>query len=153
MEANPLLSGLYEEKVLGALLKACLTALEADSGSIMTLDRRSEHLHIKVASKMNGNVDKEKGVKMGEGIAGVAAQNAEAIILPKDKDKEGLSKKMKRDNIKSSIIMPFNKWNNSNVYGVININVVRKKKIFSDKDISLVKELVNLAGIALIPVK
>ncbi len=51
------------------------------------------------------------------------------------------------------MIVPFAKASNHDVYGVLNMNIVRKKKEFSEKDIALVKELTNLASIALIPVK
>ena len=51
------------------------------------------------------------------------------------------------------MIVPFNKVDTHDVYGVINLNVLRKRKEFSKKDIAFVKELIKLAGIALIPVK
>ncbi|MDB4349690.1 PocR ligand-binding domain-containing protein [Omnitrophica bacterium] len=153
VEIDPLFSSYYEEKVLTSLLNTCIIALDADSGSVMTVDKKTEHLHIKAASKLNKDVAKTTDMKMGEGIAGLAAATSMPIILPKDRGKNGLSGKMKRSYIKSSIIVPFNKANKQDVYGVININVVRKEKEFTDKDITLVKELVNLASIALIPVK
>ena len=64
-----------------------------------------------------------------------------------------VAKKLKRGYIKSSAVIPFNKANAPDVYGVINLNIVRKNKEFSDKDISLLKELINLTSIALLPVK
>ena len=60
---------------------------------------------------------------------------------------------MKRRDIKSSIIVPFNKDNAEDVYGVINLNMVRKGIDFSDKDIALIKELLHMAGVALIPLR
>ena len=60
---------------------------------------------------------------------------------------------MNRKFIKSSMIMPFSKGNNPEVYGVINLNVIRKKEDFSDRDIAVVKELVNMASVALIPLQ
>ena len=86
---------------------------------------------------------------MGEGIAGLAAATAKPIVLPKDSKIGNISKKMKRDHIKSSMIVPFNKANSSDVYGVLSLNILRKDKEFTDKDIALTKELVNLASIAL----
>ena len=58
---------------------------------------------------------------------------------------------MKRRDIKSSMIVPFNKGDSDEVYGVINLNIARKNIDFSDKDIALVKELVRMVSIALIP--
>ncbi len=151
MEMDPLFSRYYEEKILRGLLNSCTLALGADSGSVMTLDKNTNRLHIKVASKLDEEIVNKTNIKVGEGIAGLAAQTSTPIILPKDKNKNGLSRKMKRDYIKSSMIVPFNKANTHDVYGVINLNIVRKDIDFSDKDIALVKELVNMASIALIP--
>jgi len=153
IEIDPIFSRYYEEKVLDAFLNACTIALDADSGSVMTLDKRTNELQIKVASKLSQDVIEDTNIKLGEGIAGIAAATAEPIILPKDEEKSGLSSKMKRRHIRSSMILPFSKANEDEVYGVININVVRKQKDFSEKDIAFVKELTNLASIALLPVK
>lgn len=151
VEIDPLFSKYYEEKILKGMLKTCTLALNADSGSVMTLDKNTNALRIKVASKLTDNIVNNTSIKVGEGIAGVAAATAKPIILPKDKDKNGLSAKMKRRDIKSSMIVPFNKGAGSDVYGVINLNITRKKAGFSDRDIALVKELVNMTSIALLP--
>lgn len=153
VEMDPLFSKYYEEKILSAMLKTCSLALNADSGSVMIVDKDTRTLHIKVASRLDNKIVNNTSIRIGEGIAGVAAATAKPIILPKDKDKSGLSGKMKRRGIKSSMIVPFNKGNTQDVYGVINLNIVRRNAAFSGKDIALVKELVNLTSIALIPLK
>ena len=108
------LADIYE-KILNSLLNSCTLALNADSGSVMTLDGKTKRLHIKVASKLDEKIVDRTKIKLGEGIAGVAAATSESIILPKDKDKSGLSKKMRREYIKSSMIVPFNKGNTADV--------------------------------------
>jgi signal transduction protein with GAF and PtsI domain len=153
IEMDPLFSRYYEERFLNAFLKTCTLALDADSGSVMTVDKDTNLLRIKVASKIDEDIIYNTKMRVGSGIAGVAAANAEPILLPKDKRRTGLSKKMKRKYIKSSMIVPFNKANEDNVYGVVNLNILRKKRDFSEKDIAFVRELTNLASIALVPVK
>ena len=155
-EIDPLFSKYYEEKVLSSLLNSCALALNADSGSVMTIDKNTNMLNIKVASKLDDKVLHDTHIKMGEGIAGLAAQTAQPIILPKDENRKELSGKMNRKYIKSSMIIPFNKGNSrdsKDVYGVINLNIVRRDADFSEKDIAIVKELINLASIALIPIR
>ena len=156
-ELDPLFSRYYEEKILNSLLNVCTLALNADSGSVMTMDKKTKMLHIKVASKLDEDVVNNTNIKVGEGIAGVAAATAKPIILPEDEEKQGLAEKMKRKYIKSSMIVPFRKAlgqeNSHEVYGVINLNMVKKEQGFSERDIALVKELVNLASIALAPLK
>jgi Predicted sensor domain len=151
VEMDPLFSRYYEEKILKAMLRTCKLALNADSGSVMTLDKKTNMLRIKVASKLNDNIVNNTTVKVGEGIAGLAAATSTPIILPRDQDKIGISGKMKRSDIVSSMILPFNKGDSHDVYGVLNINIMRKNAEFSDRDIELVKELVNMTSIALIP--
>ncbi|MFH1594738.1 MAG: PocR ligand-binding domain-containing protein [Candidatus Omnitrophota bacterium] len=153
VEMDPLFSRYYEEKVLDAFLNTCVLALNADSGSVMILDKKTNMLQVKAATKTDNKIIDKATVRVGEGIAGVAAATAKHIILPKDMGRDGLSGKMKRQYIKSSMIVPFNKADNHDVYGVLNLNVVRRKKDFSDRDIDIVKELTNLASIALIPIK
>ncbi len=151
VEMDPLFSRYYEEKILKAMLRTCKIALNADSGSVMTLDKKTNMLRIKVASKLNDNIVDNTTVKVGEGIAGLAAATSKPIILPRDQDKAGISGKMKRNDIASSMILPFNKGDSHDVYGVLNINIMRKNAEFSDRDVELVKELVNMTSIALIP--
>jgi len=49
------------------------------------------------------------------------------------------------------MIVPFPKGKSREVYGVINLNMVRKNTQFSKKDIAFVQEMLNLASTALIP--
>lgn len=151
MEMDPLFSRYYEEKILSSLLNACMLALDTDSGSVMTMDKKTHMLHIKAAAKLDEDVINKTNIKVGEGIAGVAAATAQPIVLPQDGDKNGLSRRMKRGYIKSSMIVPFPKEKNHDVYGVINLNMIRKNINFSQKDIAFVQELINLASIALVP--
>lgn len=151
VEMDPLFSRYYEEKILKAMLRTCKAALNADSGSIMTLDKGTNLLRIKVASKIDDKIVNDTAIRVGEGIAGLAAATSKPIILPQDKNKNGLSGKMKRRDIKSSMILPFNKGDSPDVYGVINLNITRKNTAFSERDILVVKELVDMTSIALIP--
>jgi ligand-binding sensor protein len=148
---DPLFFRYYEEKILNSLLNACMLVLDMDSGSVMAVDKKTHMLHIKAAAKIDESIVKSTNVKIGEGIAGMAAATAEPIVLPEDKSKNGLSQKMKRSYIKSSMIVPFPKGKNHQVYGVINLNMVRKNINFSKKDIAFVQELLNLASTALMP--
>ncbi|MFA5143002.1 MAG: PocR ligand-binding domain-containing protein [Candidatus Omnitrophota bacterium] len=152
VKVDPLFSSYYEEKILKSLLHSCVLALNADSGSVMIMDKNTRILKIKVAAELDKSIiDRSSGVKMGEGVAGVAAKTATPIILPKDKDSAELSGKLNRNYIRSSMVIPFSKANTHEVYGVINLNVVRNKTDFTEKDIDIVKELVRLTGIALLP--
>ena len=113
----------------------------------MVLDEKTNMLHIKAASKLDEDIVNNTNIKIGQGIAGVAAATSESIILPDDKGRNGLSGKMRRKYIKSSIIVPFRKGAMRDIYGVISLNIVRKKIEFSKKDVALAKELANMGGL------
>ncbi|MFH1664735.1 MAG: PocR ligand-binding domain-containing protein [Candidatus Omnitrophota bacterium] len=147
-KVDPLFSRTYEQKVLSSLLNACKVALDVESGSVMTIDK-FKHLHIMVSSKLNKDIVNNSDQKVGEGIAGKAADAAEPILLPKDSGKGDILKDMKRSSIKSSMIVPFNKAISFETYGVLNLNILRKGRKFSQKDIDLTKELVSMASLAL----
>ena len=149
MSMDPLFSRYYEEKILNSMLNACMLALNTDSGSVMTMDKKTHKLHIKAAVKLDRSIVEKTNIGVGEGIAGMAAATAQPIILPDDETKNGLSGKMKRSYIKSSMIIPFPKGKSHDVYGVINLNMVRKNINFSKTDIAFVQELLNLASTAL----
>lgn len=151
-ELDPLFSAHYEERILGNLLSCCSLALNADSGSVMIVDKKTQKLHIKVAERIDQDIIDSTEIKIGEGIAGLAAAKAESIILPYDQNKNHLNSKMNRKYIKSSMIVPFSRANEENIYGVINLNIVKKEAGFTEREVSLVKELVNMASVALIPV-
>jgi len=153
VEMDPIFATHYERTILKALLNTCISAFDVDSGSVMIVDKKTHHLHIKVATKLDGDIVRDTNLAMGEGIAGAAALASMPIILPNDMKRNGLSKKMKRDYIKSSMIVPFSKNDTTGVYGVINLNVLRKKKEFSEKDIGVIKSLINFASAALSPVQ
>ena len=87
---DPIFSRYYEEKILSALLNACALLLDADSGSVMTVDSKTNTLGIKVSSKLDDSAKGVPHVKIGEGIAGVAAATSQAIILPKDEDRKSV---------------------------------------------------------------
>ncbi len=152
VELDPLFSKSYEQKVLESLLNVCKIALDAESGSVMTIDKL-KYLHITASSSLNKDIVNSSHQKVGEGIAGKAIATSESILLPNDSGKEGISREMKRRDIKSSMVIPFNKANSHEAYGVVNLNIMRKNRKFSEKDINLAKELVNLASIALSSVK
>ncbi len=153
LEMDPLFSRYYEEKVLNALLNACSLAFDVDSGSVMTIDKNTNKLYIKVSQKLDEDVVNKTSLKIGEGIAGYAVATAQPIILPKDEGKSEIFGKLKRKYIKSSMVIPFSKGDDPDMTSVINLNVVRKDKDFSDKDIALAQQLIKLASIALVPLQ
>ena len=150
---DPVFARYHEERILNSLLKSCLVALNADSGSVMVRDNSTNLLHIKAASKIDDDIVEKTEIKSGEGIAGFAAATAQPILLPKDGEKGNLKNKMRRGEIKSSMIVPFATSDETDVYGVINLNILRTNADFSEKDISLVKELINLTKTALASVQ
>jgi signal transduction protein with GAF and PtsI domain len=66
---------------LQALSDQVLAAVEADQSSVMLLDATQQMLRCTAASGLDVGRVRGANVKIGEGIAGVAAQNRESLIL------------------------------------------------------------------------
>ena len=58
-EMDPIFMRYHEEKILNALLKACTVALDADSGSVMTVDKKTNMLSVKVSSRVEDDSKNE----------------------------------------------------------------------------------------------
>ena len=76
-----LYSSVYSEGLLKALLDVSLNTANGSAGSIMILNSATNELSIKFSKGMNDDIVKKARVKMGEGIAGVVAENRKSILI------------------------------------------------------------------------
>ncbi len=79
VEVDPLFSRTYDQKVLNSLLNVCKIALDAESGSVMTMDKL-KHLHIMVSSELNKDIVDNSDQKVGEGIAGTKCLDKQRVL-------------------------------------------------------------------------
>ncbi|MCX5692199.1 MAG: PocR ligand-binding domain-containing protein, partial [Candidatus Omnitrophica bacterium] len=114
-----LYSSVYSEGLLKALLDVSLHTANGSAGSIMILDHATNELSIKFSKGMKDNIAQKARVKMGEGIAGVVAENRRPLLIDDTIQDSKIKNRLKRPNIKSSIVCPLEIKNR--LFGVMNL--------------------------------
>ena len=130
------------------LLDLAIRATKADSGSVMVLEPRSKTLRICVSHGLKEDIVKHAELKMGEGIAGWAAEHNQSLLIdPESEVKPFLRDRLKRRDIDSSIIMPLSRHNQ--VLGVLNINSHNKENRLKTQSLDLLNQLAKLTMVVL----
>jgi len=120
------------DKILSALLDVSFNTTKADVGSIMLLDEDTGDLYIRIAKGLDKNIVRNTRLKMGEGIAGLAAQEKRFILLDDNVTDKRIKALLKRPVLKSSLVAPFRL--NDEPLGVMNIATSdSSNRITSDK--------------------
>jgi len=134
-------------KFLDALLDAAFSVTKADIGSIMLLDRDTEHLTVKVSKGLSDDVAKNAKVKLGEGISGLAAKEGESFIIDDYQQDNRIKKYLNRPSIGSSMVIPIIVEND--VLGVMNLGAHQSSRVrFDSSKAQIVNKLIDLAAAA-----
>ncbi|MDP2911051.1 MAG: PocR ligand-binding domain-containing protein [Candidatus Omnitrophota bacterium] len=138
---------MYSDGLLKALLDVSLHTSNGSAGSIMILDQATNELSIKFSKGMNEGIAQKARVKMGEGIAGVVAENRKPMLIDDTMQNSKIKNRLKRPDIKSSIICPLEVKNR--LFGVMNLNNTDSDKKFSLDTLDLINNLTRLTKTAL----
>ena len=106
---------------LEGFLKNILKLANVECGSIMLFDRNKKELIIKAAKGLNTNVV-GLGVKLGEGISGVAAKERRSFLIEEkniDRVDNRIAHLLDRKDIKRSLVLPLI---DDSVQGVLNLH-------------------------------
>lgn len=109
----------YREKLLKALLEVSCDFAEADQGSIMLLDERNNELYIKMAKGLSEEIINTARLKLGEGLAGIVAEDGEALLIGDAVTDERIGKRLNNPQLKNSILIPLKRKNK--LFGVLNV--------------------------------
>jgi len=142
-----LYSSVYSEGLLKALLDVSLHTANGSAGSIMILDSATNELSIKFSKGMEDDIVQKARVKMGEGIAGVVAENRRPILIDDAMQDSKIKDMLKRPAIKSSIVCPLEV--KSRLFGVMNLNNTDSDKKFSPDTLDMINNLTRLTKTAL----
>src|SRR3989338_1770013 len=118
--AQELYSSIHMDELLVSILDVALNMTMTECGSIMVLDEKNEELTIKVSRGINEDLVSKTRLKMGEGIAGLAAQEKLPFIIEGVKGENRIQHLLKRAEIKRSFVMPLISENK--VFGVMNLH-------------------------------
>ncbi|MES0491290.1 MAG: HD domain-containing phosphohydrolase [Leptospirales bacterium] len=148
--SKKLVTKLKTDELLDYLVSVAGDETGSDSVSIM-LKKDEKSLEISAVRGI-GEHYKGKTFKIGEGFAGMVAQNGKPLLLnDADKD-ENLNVSMKRDNISSAIIIPIQI--DHDIKGVINVTKLKgNSPAFTEGDADFMTILAGQAAVALENVK
>lgn len=132
----------YIEKLLNALLDVSFNITGAEFGSIMLLDEKAGDLYIKIARGIKKDIIKHTRLKIGEGIAGLAAQEKRFLLVDDKVTDERIKNRLHRPKIKSAIIAPIQV--EDRLLGVMNIGTFHSTDRFNLENIDVLRQLVKL---------
>lgn len=129
------------------LLDRAIEYTNAEKGSLMLINERGE-LYILAARGFEMLFIESYKIKMGEGIAGVVAQNRIPVLV-EDIDQDERFKKKKRDRYKTKSFISCPMISRDRVLGVININDKKDGTSFTEDEFNLLRVISDQAAIAI----
>lgn len=142
------ISTLHFDKVLDEVVENIMKVVHSDAVSIMLLDEDREELTIKTMKGLGSHHYHEK-VKIGEGVAGIAAKTGHPMILIDSKKVKSIisfPKRVKKDNLKTILSVPLQA--KGRVIGLLNL-YAKDIYYYSKAEVNLLSTLANQAAVAI----
>src|SRR4030042_2617655 len=129
------------------ILDLAIEYTNAEKGSLMLINESSE-LYILAARGFDLQFIETYRIKMGEGIAGIVAQNRSPVLV-EDIDKDERFEQKKRDRYKTKSFISCPLISRDKLLGVININDKKDGAPFNEGEFDLLKVIADQAAVAL----
>ena len=139
----------HTDRILHSLLEAATLATRADGGSIMLYDGRHELLQMKTALGLSESVVSATRLKRGEGIAGLAVEQPNILVVDSRVADERIRNRMRRPELTSSLVAPLTLDTAQEPIGVLSLRTANPQRQFTEEHVELLKRLLDLACIAL----
>ncbi len=123
------------EHILGEVFTNAVTVLEAETGSLMTLDEKHQSLTIKASRGLKKEVISRTRVRLGKGICGWVAQSGQPVLLKNRVTDPRFKPIVRKPQIKHAICAPL-KYKEK-IMGVINLNRESSARPFTEEDLRL----------------
>jgi GAF domain-containing protein len=146
--ANLLTSGLYLEELLRLVVQVTAEIMNSNISSLMLLDPDRKELVVRATQSISEAYNTKPNIKLGEGIAGIAASNNKPItVLDVREDNRYLNRDIARkEGLVSLVSVPL--AIKGRVIGVLNCYTSRKHK-FSKHELGLLSALANQSALAI----
>ncbi len=128
--AEEIYASIHMDELLVTLLDAALNITKTECGSIMILDEKKGELIIKVSRGLDETRVQNTRLKLGEGIAGLAAKDNSPFLIKGTQGENRIKHLLKRPEIKQAIVMPLSSKNK--VYGVLNLHTKKEESKIED---------------------
>lgn len=133
-------SSLDLDDVLSSVFNNAAKTLKAETGSLMLLDLEEGVLTIKRAHGLDEEIIRKTRIKMGEGIAGMAARSGEPMVFHGKADSQKVKGRMKYDKA-NSICAPLK--TKKGVIGIINLNRQADSEPFTEENLKLLSTMAH----------
>jgi GAF domain-containing protein len=146
--ANLIASGMYLDELLRLIVQVTAEVMNSKISSLMTLDQGKKELVIRATQSVSDAYNKKANLKLGQGIAGLAAlENKPVIVLDLQKDKRYLNQDIARmEGLVSLASVPLAV--RGRVIGVLNC-YTSKKHEFTKTELNILSALANQAALAI----
>ncbi len=146
--ANLITSGLYLEELLRLIVQVTAEIMNSKISSLMLLDPEKKELVVRATQSISEAYNKKANIKLGQGIAGIAAQQNKAIcVLNVKDDPRYLNRDIAvKEGLCSLISVPM--VVKGRVIGVLNCYTSKKHK-FTKLELDVVTALANQAAVAI----
>ncbi|MDO8589078.1 MAG: ATP-binding protein [Armatimonadota bacterium] len=133
---------------LEVALQMATEVVGADSASVMLLDEETQHLRIVAAKGLPEHVVRDTSIRIGEGFAGLVAQEGEPLMLDSDDLDDRLKPMAHRtDKVLSAVITPIKV--EGRVRGVINVTNRRDGSKYTVDDLNTIATLAQQASMVI----
>lgn len=133
-----------KEELLKLVLNVTIQSSNADSGSIMLLDKEKHQLTIETANGLPGDVVVSTMQKLGKGVAGRVVKTRLPMLITGPANKSMILYDHERNELASSMCCPLMVGND--VIGVLNINSKVHERLFSNEDLEYAMELAAITA-------
>jgi GAF domain-containing protein len=146
--ANLITSGLYLEELLRLIVNVTAEIMNSKISSLMLLDPEKKELVVKATQSISEAYNKKPNIKLGEGIAGlVAQQNKPICVLDVKEDSRYLNRDIaKKEGLFSLASVPL--VVKGRVIGVLNCYTSKKHK-FTKSELDVLTAVANQAAVAI----
>ncbi len=146
--ANLITSGLYLEELLRLIVHVTAEVMNSKISSLMLLDPEKKELMVRATQSISESYNKKANIKLGEGIAGIVAQdNKPIVVLDVKEDSRYLNQDIARkESLCSLASVPLAV--KGKVIGVLNSYTSKKHK-FTKQELGLLTALASQAAIAI----
>ncbi|MBD3380077.1 MAG: GAF domain-containing protein [Candidatus Omnitrophica bacterium] len=146
--SHAITSDLYLEDILKLIVNLTAGVMGAEICALWLLDEEAGELRIRATQAMSQEYLKERAIKVGEGIVGLVAEEAEPLVIKDVSQDDRYKEKQlaKKEGLISMLSVPM--MVKEKVIGVINVYTVEKHD-FTKSDIELLSAVANQAAVAI----
>lgn len=133
------------QSIFATFLDLAMALTQAECGSIMLMNNITKELNILTFRGIDLHKIQNIPIKLGEGIAGLAAQKKESFVINEGRSNNRIRHLLKKPELKCAVVLPIFK-NNKEVLGVMNISTHQKSSRLATQSRQMLKSLVEITS-------